>query len=125
MGHNVAVSVGIKVFDRKLLHLIKHICTHLVKEALCGNRHNALECKVCNKSYYVYDNKDNIVFMGSNNHEWVSLDMIDKDFLDAIINVEDQYFYYHKGFDLLRIVKSLFSNIKEILPVLFSIIAIL
>ena len=63
-------------------------------------------------SYYIYDNKDNIVFQGSNNHEWVSLNMIDEDFLDYIINVEDQYFYYHKGFDLLRIIKSLGSNIK-------------
>ena len=63
-------------------------------------------------SYYIYDNKDNIVFQGSNNHEWVSLNMIDEDFLDYIINVEDQYFYYHKGFDILRIAKSLVSNFK-------------
>lgn len=64
-------------------------------------------------SYYIYDNKDNIVFMGSNNREWVSLGSIDQEFIDCIINVEDQYFYYHKGFDVLRIIKSLYSNIKE------------
>lgn len=63
-------------------------------------------------SYYIYDNKDNIVFMGSNNHEWVTLDNIDQDFLDCIINVEDQYFYYHKGFDILRIIKTMYNNIK-------------
>ena len=63
-------------------------------------------------SYYIYDNKDNIVFQGSNNHEWVSLNMIDEDFLKYIINVEDQYFYYHKGFDIFRIAKTLVSNFK-------------
>lgn len=64
-------------------------------------------------SLYIYDNNDNVVFMGSNNHEWVTLDKIDSKFIDYIINVEDQYFYYHKGFDVLRIIKSMFSNIKE------------
>ena len=63
-------------------------------------------------SYYIYDNNDNVVFMGSNNHEWVNLNEIDDEFLEYIINVEDQYFYYHKGFDILRIIKSLISNIK-------------
>lgn len=64
-------------------------------------------------SLYIYDNNDNVVFMGSNNHEWVTLGEIDSKFIDYIINVEDQYFYYHKGFDVLRIIKSLISNIKE------------
>ena len=63
-------------------------------------------------SYYIYDNNDNVVFMGGNNHEWVNLNEIDDEFLEYIINVEDQYFYYHKGFDILRIIKSLISNIK-------------
>lgn len=64
-------------------------------------------------SLYIFDNKDNIVFMGSNNHEWVNLEDIDSDFLEYIINVEDQYFYYHKGFDIPRIIKSMVSNIKN------------
>ena len=64
-------------------------------------------------SLYIFDNKDNIVFMGSNNHEWVNLEDIDPDFLEYIINVEDQYFYYHKGFDIPRIIKSMISNIKN------------
>ena len=64
-------------------------------------------------SYYIFDNKDNIIFAGSNNNEWVQLKDIDPDFIDYIINVEDQYFYYHKGFDILRILKSIVLNIKN------------
>lgn len=63
-------------------------------------------------SYYLYDNKDNMIYQGSNNSEWVSLDDIDEDYLKYIINVEDKYFYYHAGFDILRIVKTMFNNIK-------------
>ncbi len=63
-------------------------------------------------SYYLYDNKDNLIYQGSNNSEWVSLDNIDEDYLDYIINVEDKYFYHHAGFDILRIIKTLFVNFK-------------
>ena len=64
-------------------------------------------------SYYIYDNKDNVIYQGSNNSEWVTLNNIDNDFLNYIINVEDQYFYYHKGFDIFRIMKTMVDNIKS------------
>lgn len=63
-------------------------------------------------SYYIYDNKDNVIYQGSNNSEWVSLDNISNDFLKYIINIEDKYFYKHKGFDVLRILKSFYLNLK-------------
>lgn len=63
-------------------------------------------------SYLLFDNKDNLIYQGSNNSEWVSLDNIDEDYLKYIINVEDKYFYYHAGFDILRIAKTMFNNIK-------------
>lgn len=63
-------------------------------------------------SYYLYDNKDNLIYQGSNSSEWVVLDKIDEDYLNFIVNVEDQYFYHHAGFDVLRIIKSLISNVK-------------
>ena len=63
-------------------------------------------------SYYLYDNKDNLIYQGSNNSEWVSLDNIDGDYLKYIISVEDKYFYHHAGFDILRIIKTMFNNIK-------------
>ena len=63
-------------------------------------------------SYYIYDNKDNIIYEGSNNGEWVKLEDIDQKLIDYIINIEDQYFYYHKGFDIMRIIKVMIDNLK-------------
>lgn len=63
-------------------------------------------------SLYIYDNKDNIIYEGSNNSEWVALKDIDRDFVTYIINAEDKYFYYHKGFDIPRIIKVMIDNIK-------------
>lgn len=63
-------------------------------------------------SLYIYDNKDNIIYEGSNNSEWVKLEDIDEKFVNYIINAEDKYFYYHKGFDVFRIIKVMIDNIK-------------
>jgi len=62
--------------------------------------------------YYIYDNDNTIINMSSNSN-WVSLDEVSSDFLDAIISTEDKNFYKHKGFDYLRIIKALFINIKS------------
>ena len=62
-------------------------------------------------SYYLYDNKDNVVYQGSNKSAWVSLKEIDPKFLNYIISIEDQHFYHHLGFDIPRILKTLFTNI--------------
>lgn len=64
-------------------------------------------------SYYLYDNKDNLVYQGSNKSEWVSLKEIDPKFLSYIISVEDQHFYNHLGFDIARILKTFVTNIKS------------
>ncbi len=64
-------------------------------------------------SLYIYDNKDNLVIEGSNDEAWVKLDDIDNKLITYIISTEDQYFYQHKGFDILRIAKVMFNNIKQ------------
>lgn len=64
-------------------------------------------------SYYLYDNKDNVVYQGSNKSAWVSLKEIDPKFLNYIISIEDKHFYHHLGFDIPRILKTLFTNIKS------------
>lgn len=64
-------------------------------------------------SYYFYDNKDNVISYGSSDSKWVKLNEIDQDFIKYIINTEDKYFYYHKGFDILRIMKTMLDNIKN------------
>jgi len=69
-----------------------------------------LELKTANQ-YAFYDSNDNLVYQGSNTNEWISLDEISPHLIDAIISVEDRNFYYHQGFDYLRIAKSMFNNL--------------
>ena len=72
----------------------------------------ALDIKNTGK-YYIYDNNNNIVYQGSATSKWVNLDDISPNLVEAIISIEDKNFYHHKGFDYLRIVKTLFQNIKR------------
>ena len=61
------------------------------------------------QSYYLYDNKNELVFQ--TNDDWIPLDKINKNLINATIATEDKYFYKHIGFDYLRIVKAMITNI--------------
>ena len=71
-----------------------------------------LDIKNANQ-FYIYDDKENLVYQGSGNNEWVSLDEISPYFIHAIISTEDKNFYKHFGFDYLRIGKAMINNIKS------------
>lgn len=60
------------------------------------------------QSYYLYDNNSKLVF-GDN--DWISLDKISDDLINATISTEDKCFYKHIGFDYLRIGKAAITNI--------------
>lgn len=60
---------------------------------------------------YLYDQEEKLVFQGSNNNEWVSLQDISDYSKDAVISVEDKNFYSHHGFDIFRIMKAMQTNI--------------
>lgn len=64
-------------------------------------------------SLYLYDNKNELVYQGSRNNEWASLDEISPYLINAVISVEDKNFYQHHGFDYLRILKAMITNIKS------------
>ena len=64
-----------------------------------------------NQSYYLYDNENEQIF---NNYSWVSLDDISPYLIDATLSTEDKHFYYHIGFDYLRIGKAIIKNISSI-----------
>jgi len=64
-------------------------------------------------SFYIYDDENSLVYQGSGNSEWVNLEDVSDYFIDAIISTEDKHFYKHMGFDYLRIVKSMYENIKN------------
>ena len=60
-----------------------------------------------------YDKNNNVFFKGSESNEWVNLDDISVNLINATIYTEDKNFYKHFGFDFLRIVKALYYNIKS------------
>lgn len=64
-------------------------------------------------SLYIYDNNEELVYQGSKTNEWVNLDNISDDLKNAVISVEDKNFYYHQGFDYLRIAKAAFKIVKN------------
>ena len=63
-----------------------------------------------NQSYYLYDNENKQIF---NNYSWVSLDDISPHLINATLSTEDKHFYYHIGFDYLRIGKAVIKNISS------------
>ena len=63
-----------------------------------------------NQSYYLYDNEGNLIF---NNYSWVELENISDNLINATISTEDKHFYKHIGFDYIRIVKAVISNITS------------
>lgn len=63
-------------------------------------------------SYYLYDNKEQL-FEGKNSKKWVALEDISPNLINATLAIEDKSFYQHKGFDFLRIIKSMYVNITN------------
>lgn len=59
-------------------------------------------------SYYFYD-KDNNLYPNYDD-EWISINEINKNLINATISIEDKHFYNHIGFDYLRILKALYIN---------------
>ena len=64
-------------------------------------------------TYSLYDKNDDLIYQGSAKSKWVSLKDISPYMIDAVISVEDKNFYNHNGFDYLRIIKAMFTNIKS------------
>ena len=66
-----------------------------------------------NGTYYLFDNKDNLVYQGSSTSSWVNIDSVDEKLVNAVISIEDKKFYEHHGFDILRIGKAIITNIEN------------
>ena len=62
-------------------------------------------------SIQLIDSTGSVFFKGNESKEWISLDNISKDLINATISTEDKNFYKHFGFDLLRIIKASYINI--------------
>lgn len=62
------------------------------------------------QAYYLYDSDNNLIFDDS--EEWIALDKISPDLVNATIYTEDKNYYKHLGFDFLRIGKAVIKNIQ-------------
>ena len=63
------------------------------------------------QSYYLYDNNNKLLF--DDNEDWIKLENISPNLINATIYTEDKYFYQHMGFNYFRIFKAIFKNIKS------------
>lgn len=61
-------------------------------------------------SFYMYDNNSQIFNKEDN---WVTLDNISENLINATLSIEDKNFYKHIGFDYFRILKAMTVNIKN------------
>ncbi len=66
-----------------------------------------------NGTYYLYDKFDKLVYQGSSTSSWVDLENINDNLKQAVISIEDKNFYYHNGFDIIRIGKAIIENITS------------
>ena len=71
-----------------------------------------LDIKNANQ-FYIYDDKENLVYQGSGNNDWVSLDEISPNLINAVLSTEDKNFYKHHGFDYFRIAKAMYTNLRS------------
>ena len=62
---------------------------------------------------YIYDRNNKLVYHGSSTKKWVKLDEVSKDYINAVISIEDKNFYKHNGFDYPRIIAALWKNITS------------
>lgn len=65
------------------------------------------------KNITIYDVNGDIIYESNfkKNMQWTSIDDIPEFVQDALVSVEDKRFYYHAGFDPVRITKALGTNL--------------
>ncbi len=86
------------------------LCLFIVSLYLYAKTRPLLPIKSA-KQYYIYD-KDGVILETSSDN-WIALDDISPYLIKATLAIEDKNFYKHHGFDLKRIIKSLYVNAKS------------
>ena len=79
---------------------------------LCAKHGYKINIKASN--IYMYDKNNSNYYTGNNGvKKWVKLKDISPVLIKATIYSEDKRFYEHNGFDIPRIIKSIFINVKS------------
>ena len=103
----------VKIISKICLSLMLVFCLCYSILFLCAKYGNKINIESSN-SIYMYDNKGNSFYEGNNGtKKWIKLKDISKHLINATIYSEDKNFYTHNGFDIPRIIKSIFINIKS------------
>lgn len=88
-------------------------CTIFSILFLCAKYGSQIDIENSN-SIYMYDKNNKSFYEGNNgSKKWIKLNDVSKYLINATIYSEDKKFYTHYGFDIPRIVKSTFINIKS------------
>jgi len=103
----------VKIISKILIALMLIFCVCYSILFVCAKYGSKIDIENSN-SIYMYD-KDNKSFYEGNNgtKKWIKLKDISKYLVNATIYSEDKNFYNHTGFDIPRIIKSIFINIKS------------
>lgn len=98
-------ATKIALFSGIGMILLLYLIAFMVPKPEIG-RHSTLE---------MYDSKGYLFYTSVNEDsgQWVSVDEVSPDFLNAIIDIEDQHFYLHKGFDIVGIARALWIDLKH------------
>lgn len=103
----------IKIISKVIVALMLVFCICYSIIFVCAKYSSKIDIENSN-SIYMYD-KDNKSFYEGNNgtKKWIKLKNISPYLINATIYSEDKNFYRHNGFDVPRIIKSIFINIKS------------
>jgi len=100
-----------KLFKLSFLGIFAFVFIHVLLYSI-AYFNPKIEIKTAN-SFSFYDTDNTLFFTGNDNKEWIKLDEISPNLINATLAIEDKYFYKHKGFDYLRILKAMYLNLKN------------
>ena len=100
-----------KLFKLSFLGIFAFVFIHVLLYSI-AYFNPKIEIKTAN-SFSFYDTDYTLFFTGNDNKEWIKLDEISPNLINATLAIEDKYFYKHKGFDYLSILKAMYLNLKN------------
>lgn len=98
---------------KKIIFILILFCLSIVLMIYTYAMFDTLQINDARKSITIYDTQGEIMYESNfkKNMEWTSIEEIPEFVQKAFVSVEDKRFYYHAGFDPIRIVKALGSNV--------------
>lgn len=98
---------------KKLLFIMIYLCLSILLAIYTYAMLDPLDINETRKSITIYDTNGDVLYESNfkKNMEWTGIEQIPSFIQEAFVSVEDKRFYYHAGFDPLRIMKALKNNL--------------